>query len=232
MSKNFAKRDPKEYNLLRLIFQRAMVKFTFYPFFKLFYKLEVYGIENIPKDKSFIVAANHLSTLDPPIIATALRRPVAFMAKKELFSIPVIGTIIDWLGAFSVNREKLEIATIKTAKGVMTTKKWILAMFPQGGRDVPGKITKLNQGFAYMAKTSNVEILPVGVIGSNETSFIPFKGKVVIKIGKPLPVPVNIEETMDEWAQKIVELTGLEYTKENCKGFSGSKKNENCSTKS
>jgi 1-acyl-sn-glycerol-3-phosphate acyltransferase len=220
LTKNFARREPGEYNFLRLVFQRFVVKFIFFPFFKIFYKLEVHGIKNIPKDRSFIVAANHLSNLDPPMIATALRRPVAFMAKKELFEVPVLQNIIDWLGAFSVNREKLEISTIKTAKGIMNTKKWILAMFPQGSRDVPGKITKMTQGFAYLAKAANVEIVPVAIIGSNETTFVPFRGKIIVKIGKPLGVPTNLEETMDLWANAIVELTDFEYTKQECSGFS------------
>jgi 1-acyl-sn-glycerol-3-phosphate acyltransferase len=224
VAKNFAKREPKEYNFLRLIFQRFVVKFIFFPFYKIFYRFEVHGIENLPKDRSFIVAANHLSNLDPPMLTVALRRPVAFMAKKELFDVPIIGTIIDWLGAFSVNREKLEIATIKTAKGVMTTKKWIMALFPQGGRAVPGKITKLTQGFVYLAKASNVEIIPVSIMGSDKTTFIPFTGKIIITIGKPIPVPVNLDETMDIWATRIAELTGFEYKREDCKGFSDNKR--------
>jgi 1-acyl-sn-glycerol-3-phosphate acyltransferase len=81
LTKNFAKRDPKEYNFLRFIFHRSVVKFIFFPFYKIFYKFEVHGIENLPKNKSFIVAANHLSNLDPPMIAVALRKPIAFMAK-------------------------------------------------------------------------------------------------------------------------------------------------------
>ena len=224
MTKNFAKREPREYNFVRLIFQRFVVKFLFFPFFKIFYRLEVQGIKNIPRDKSFIVAANHLSNLDPPMIATALRKPVAYMAKKELFEVPVLSNIIDWLGAFSVNREKLEMSTIKTAKGVMSTNKWILAMFPQGSRDISGKITKMTQGFAYLAKAANVEIVPVAIIGSDKTNFVPFKGKVTVKIGKPIPAPINLEETMDGWANSIAELTGFEYAKQNCVGFSQEKR--------
>lgn len=219
---NYAKRSKEDFNLFRFLFQAFVVNFVFTPYFKIFYRLEVQGRENIPKDRSFMVAANHLSNLDPPMIASVVNpKRVAFMAKKELFEVPFIKTMIDWLGAFSVNREKLEIATIRTAKAATLTKHWVLSMFPQGNRQEPGAITRLNQGFAYLAKAANVEILPVAVIGSNETNknHIPFKGKILVKIGKPLPVPTNLEESMDEWAKVISELTGFEYNRENCEGF-------------
>lgn len=215
MARNFSKREVSEFNSFRALFQRMVCKFVFFPFFKFFYRFEVIGKENIPTDRSFIVAANHLSHFDPPMIATALRRPVAFMAKKELFEVPVIRHFIDWLGAFAVNREKLEIATIKTAKAAISTKKWIMALFPQGGRDLPsGKIRKLTQGVAYLAKATKAEILPVSIENSDNYKFWTFQSKIVIKIGKPLPVPTDLDESMDQWAKAIVALNGFEYDKE------------------
>lgn len=215
MAKNFAKREASDFNIFRLVFQRMVCKFVFYPFFKFFYRFEVHGEENIPTDKSFIVAANHLSHFDPPMIATILRRPVAYMAKKELFEIPFISKCIDWLGAFAVNREKLEIATIKTAKAAISTKRWTMALFPQGGRDLPsGEIRKITQGVAYLAKATNAEILPVSIENSDDYKFWKFKSKIIIKIGEPLPIPTDLDESMKLWVDAIIKLNGFKCDKE------------------
>ncbi|MBQ7125743.1 1-acyl-sn-glycerol-3-phosphate acyltransferase, partial [bacterium] len=95
--------------------------------FKLVYRLEVYGRENIPKTNAYIVAPNHLSTLDPPLIAGIMPRSVAFMAKKELFDNPFLCWWLNWLGAFAVDREHLSVSTIRT---VLTIKKtdWVFGI--------------------------------------------------------------------------------------------------------
>lgn len=205
MASKFAKVEAKDYRWWRALIQYWVIYFLLYPFFKIFYRVEVYGRENIPKDKSIIVAANHLSYFDPVIISLGTKRPVAYMAKEELFHVPVLSQIIQLLGAFSVNREKLEIATIKSAKAVLTTN-WLLGIFPEGTRIKTGKIGNVNKGFGYLAKSTNSEILPFGIVGSNTCC-----GKLIVRIGKPIPVPENPEDAVEQWGKAISELTGLEY---------------------
>lgn len=208
MASKFAKVEAKNYCWWRAFIQYCVIYFFLYPFFKIFYRVKVYGRENIPKDKSIIVAANHLSYFDPVIVALSMNRPVAYMAKEELFHVPVLSQIIQILGAFAVNREKLEIATIRSSKAVLTTS-WHLCIFPEGTRITTGKIGNVNKGFGYLAKSTNSEILPLGIIGSNT-----FCGKLIVKIGKPIPVPENPEDAINGWAKAISELTGLEYIPE------------------
>jgi 1-acyl-sn-glycerol-3-phosphate acyltransferase len=210
MLKNYAKREVTEYNCWRALLHYVSIYFILCPYFKIFYKAKIEGQENIPKNESFIVAANHMSYLDPVIVSMAVKRPIAYMAKKELFEKPILKEVIDFYGAFAVSREKVEISTIKTAKAVVSTKKWILAMFPQGGRETPGKITRVNPGFAYIAKMTNAKILPISIVGSHEYNPAPFKGNLVVKIGKPMDVPINIEETMQLWSSTVAELSGFE----------------------
>jgi len=205
MTSKFAKIEAKNYCWWRALIQYWVIYFLLYPFFKIFYRVKVYGRENIPRDRSIIVAANHLSFFDPVIISLATRRPVAYMAKEELFYVPVISQIIQILGAFAVNRDKLEVATIKSAKAVLTTK-WLLGIFPEGTRIKTGKIGSITRGFGYLAKSTNSEILPLGIVGSNT-----FCGKLIVRIGKPIPVPENPEEAIEQWGKAISELTGLEY---------------------
>ena len=208
MASKFAKVEAKDYCWWRRLFQYFVVYFILYPFFLIFYRVKVYGRENVPKDKSVIVAANHISYFDPVIVSLATRRPVAYMAKEELFHVPVISQLIQALGAFAVNRGKLEIATIRSAKAVLTTD-WLLGIFPEGTRVKAGKIGNINKGFGYLAKSTNSEILPLGIVGSNT-----FCGKLVVRIGKPIPVPENPQEAIVQWGKAISELTGFEYVQE------------------
>jgi len=205
MASKFSKIDAKNCTWWRALIQYFVIYFILYPFFKIFYRVEVYGRENIPMDRSILVAANHISYFDPVIVSLATKRPIAYMAKKELFQVPVLSQLIQLLGAFAVNREKLEVSTIKSAKAVLTTK-WLLGMFPEGTRVKSGKVGNIHKGFGYLAKMTGSEILPLGISGSNTCC-----GKLIVRIGKPIPVPENPEEAIKSWGRAISELTGLEY---------------------
>lgn len=210
MTKNFTKREATDFSDKRALNHYFCINFLFKPYFYTFYRFKVEGKENIPKDKSFIAAANHLSHLDPPLVTTATERPIAFMAKHELFKVPLLSGYMWWMGAFAVNRENLDVSTIKTAKAVTTTK-WILSLFPQGGRRKPGKIEDINKGFAAISKATKTDVLPIAILGSEKYSFIPWGGKITVKIGKPIPYCKDPEEMMDKWGRAVAELSGYEY---------------------
>lgn len=212
----YSLRTPEFYNRWRKLFL-FLVTHVFYMIrFKLVYRLEVQGKENIPQDNSYIIAANHLSTLDPPLVCAIMKRGVAYMAKKELFENPFMRWWLDWLGAFAVDREKLGVSTIKT---VMTIKKtgWVLGIFPQGTRQEPGEISHITKGFASLAKSTKCGILPVGITGTQEVKRFPFTGKIVVKIGKLIPYSDDVTDMVDAWGNAIQELTGFKYNKEQVK---------------
>lgn len=211
MARNFAKVEAKHYTNWRIFVQYCVIYLILYPFFKIFFRAEIHGRENIPKGKSVIVAANHTSYFDPVIMALGMSKPVAYMAKEELFRVPVLSQIIQILGAFAVNRKKLEIATIRSAKNVLSTTNWFLGIFPEGTRVQTGKIGHVHQGFGYLAKATNSEILPLGIILKRDVC--PLFGKLIVKIGKPIPVPATPEEAINNWGKAMQELTGLEYVK-------------------
>ena len=210
---SYTKRSAKDYNLFRSFFQTLVCKGLYMLRFKLVYKLEVQGRENIPKDNNYIVASNHLSTLDPPLIAAIMPRHVAFMAKKELFDIWLLRIFLDWLGAFAVNREKLGPSTIKTVLSIKDSN-WVFGIFPQGTREEPGKISGVTKGFANIAKITKCGILPIGIIGTNEVKRLPFSGKIIVKIGKIIPYSDNIDSMVNQWGKAVEELTGYEYIQE------------------
>ena len=210
--RNYAKRETKEYNFMTEIFQWIAVWIFVMPYAGLFFRIKVEGRENIPKNESFLVAPTHSSYLDPELVSFATMRPIAYMAKKELYDVPILRQIIVCLGTFAVNRDKLEIATIRTAQAIMQTKRWMLSMFPQGNRDLPGKITKVNPGFAYLARAAKTKILPVSIHGAAGFSKIPFSKKLSIKIGKPFEPSKNLADTMEQWCEAIVALGDYEMT--------------------
>lgn len=212
--RKYTKREAKEYNKFRTFFQWFVANCIYGLYFKIMYRLEIQGRENIPKDKKFIVAANHMSAADPFLTIVATQKPTAYMAKEDLFHSNFLMTLfLDWLGAFAVNRDKLDVSTIKTALAIKNSK-WDLGLFPQGTRVLNGKIENISRGFAALAKTTKTDILPIAIIGADKKTKIPFTGKVILKIGLPISVSDDINEMVDKWCEAISELTGFEYVKE------------------
>ena len=211
MSRNYARRYANEYNIFRMIYQILWCIFIAIPIFWLFYKFEIRGRENIPKGKKFICAANHVSHLDPFLVSIAVRKPIAYMAKKELFENFGFFTLnIDWLGAFAVNRQKLEVSTIKTVKELYKTN-WLLGIFPQGGIRRNHTIEKINKGFAVIAKAAKWDILPISITGCEKYNWIPFKAKVIVQIGKPISYELSQDEIIETWGKQVASMSHYQY---------------------
>ena len=212
--KNYSLRDAKYYNKW-IRFFLFLVSHVFYMIrFKLVYRLEVQGKDNIPKDNKYIIAANHLSTLDPPLICGVIDRGVSCMAKKELFNNVFMRWWLDWLGAFAVDRGKVSVSTLKTVKTIKDTE-WVLGIFPQGTRQEPGEIRDITKGFASIAKINKCGILPVGITGTEVAKRIPFSGKIKVKIGELIPYSENTDEMVEKWGNEIEKLTGFKYIPKN-----------------
>ena len=209
-NENHTYREAKFFNIWRRIFLFLVTHIFYMIRFKLVYRLEVIGKENIPKDSNFIIAANHLSTLDPPLICAVMNRGVACMAKIELFKNPFMKWWLNWLGAFAVDREHVSVSTMKTVKAIKNTE-WVLGIFPQGTRQLDGEIKNITKGFASIAKSNKCGILPIGITGTQEVKRLPFSGKITVKIGEIIPYSDNIEEMINKWGESIQSLTGLKY---------------------
>ena len=108
--------------------------------FRIFLRLRIEGAENIPKDGPLVIACNHLSLLDPPVLGTAATRKVHFMAKEELF-VPVLGDIYRLLGAFPVRRGGADRAAIKHGIDILESNQ-VLAIFPEGTRSKTGELAR------------------------------------------------------------------------------------------
>jgi len=208
--RNFNRRFPYEYNLFRTIFQLLFVKIVVRSFFAIFYDYKITGRENILKHRKsdkLIYTANHVSNFDPPMVALAVRRPIAFMAKKELFeSSEKLSWLIKRLGAFAVDRTKPEIATFKTVRDILSTS-WSLGVFPQGGIRPYGELNEIKKGFIVIAKHAKADIVPVTISDfSGYPKLKPFtRRKVAVHVGKPISYELPEDVIIYEWCKQISE---------------------------
>lgn len=214
--KKYMVKSVKDFNWFRTFWQALVCKFWYGLSYHFIYRLEVYGRENVPKTNDYIAVGNHMSTLDPPLVANILPNPVAFMAKKELFYHPALKIMLDWLGTFAVDRENVGLSTIKTAKTIRTTKNWVFGIFPQGTREVGDEICNVTRGFVKLAKATKCNILPIGIVGTDKPKKIPFTGKVIVRIGPVIELTDNEDEMFEKWIEAIQQLTGFKYVPLEC----------------
>ncbi|QAY66182.1 lysophospholipid acyltransferase family protein [Paenibacillus protaetiae] len=126
------------------------------------FRLKSSGVEHIPLRGPIIVASNHVSNFDPPTVGIPIKRKLHFMAKVELFKVPLFGPLIRRLGAFPVNRGGVSKDAIKAAIALLKEGK-ALAMFPEGSRNSGGSGKK---GLALIAHRSGALIVPAAIIGN------------------------------------------------------------------
>ena len=85
------------------------------PILRFYFRSNIYGVENVPQQGPLLIVSNHASDLDPPIVSVSLRRPVAYMAKEELFNVPILKQIITLYGAYPVKRGSADRSAIRSA---------------------------------------------------------------------------------------------------------------------
>ena len=175
----------------KLIYQLVSNLFVL-PIYKFVFRGQLIGRENIPQKNSYIMVSNHGSLLDPPLLGHALRRNISFMAKAELFKIPVLGFIIKACGAYPVKRGIVDKNTIKTACKKLSNENCI-GIFIDGTRQKNGRVNKPKQGAALLAFKNQKLLLPVAIVNSHRLIrfkfFIPLFSKIVIKVGEPVQPP-------------------------------------------
>ena len=175
----------------KLIYQLVSKLFVL-PIYKFVFRGHLIGIENIPQKNAFIMVSNHGSLLDPPLLGHALGRNISFMAKAELFKIPLLGFIIKACGAYPVKRGIVDKNTIKTACKKLSNDNSI-GIFIDGTRQKNGRVNRPKQGAALLAFKNQKLLLPVAIVNSHRLIrfkfFIPLFSKIVIKVGKPVQPP-------------------------------------------
>ena len=186
-------------------FVYAIVRLLFQPFFHIYFRYQRIGREHIPQQGPVIIAANHRSFLDPFVIATMARRPMYYVAKSEIFAIPIVGRLVSALGGFPVRRGAGDHDMIETAKAILARGD-ILLMFPEGTRTRPGSLGQPRRGVGRLALETGAPVVPVAVIGTEAVR----KGwrirphKVRIRAGRALHFP-KVEHPAKELAGAVTD---------------------------
>ena len=156
---------------------------------KLLFQLEVRGREFVPPQGAFILASNHLSYLDPPMLGVASPRILHFMASASLFNHPGFGWVIRHLNAFPLRRDEQDPASIRLALQHLRRGR-VLVVFPEGGRSRTGQLGKARPGIGLLAAHAKVPVVPVYLSGTDkalprQARFIRLH-KISVHFGKPL----------------------------------------------
>ncbi|PSB15376.1 1-acyl-sn-glycerol-3-phosphate acyltransferase, partial [filamentous cyanobacterium CCP2] len=169
----------------------------------------IYGAENVPRMGGLVVVANHASDFDPPIVSNCVRRPVSYMAKEELFQVPVLGRAIQLYGAYPVKRGSADRSAIRAALAQLE-QGWAVGVFLQGTRTPDARIPSPKLGAAMIAAKAQVPLLPVSLWGTQaiiqKGSKLPRSVPVTVRIGKPITPPASGDRiTLEAVTQQCVE---------------------------
>jgi 1-acyl-sn-glycerol-3-phosphate acyltransferase len=160
------------------------------PFFLLYFRMQRIGREHLPRSGPLLLASNHRSFLDPFVIGTLVRRPVYYMAKRELFEKRWQAWLLNSLGAFPVDRGAGDAQAMNTARAILARGDCVV-IFPEGTRTRPGPLGDPRRGIARLALETGAPVAPVAVIGTDlvRRGLRIRPAKVRLRVGHPLLFP-------------------------------------------
>src|SRR4051812_22678678 len=167
-----------------------VVRALLQPFFHVYFRMERLGREHAPADGPLLIAANHRSFLDPFVVGFLVRRPVYFVAKKELFSNRLVAWLLNSLGAFPIDRGNADGDAMATAREILERGDAVV-IFPEGTRTRPGPLGEPKRGVGRLALETGAPVLPVAVFGTEDVR----RGwrirprKIRVRCGRPITFP-------------------------------------------
>jgi glycerol-3-phosphate dehydrogenase (NAD(P)+) len=173
------------------------------PFLRVYFRLANTGREHVPREGGVIIAPNHRSFLDPFVIGICMRRPVYFVAKRELFENRLIGWFLNCLGAFPIRRGESDEESVETAKRILARGDMVM-IFPEGTRIRSGSLGRAKRGVGRLALEAGVPVVPVAVHGTERAR----RGwrirpvKVKVRFGRPLTFP-HVENASKTLASEV-----------------------------
>ena len=152
---------------------------------KLIYRLKFVGTENEPQEGALLVCSNHISAADPFLVSAATRNQISYMAKKELFKVPLVNKLVTALGAYPVDRKGADAGAVKKTIKMLEEGRCI-GIFPQGHRQrgVDPRETEVKNGAALIAVKANATVLPC-FVKTKKRRWTPFC-RVDVYIGEPI----------------------------------------------
>ena len=180
------------------------------------FDIQVVGRQNVPETGPLIIASNHLSWADVPLIPAFLKRKVVYMAKEETFH-GKMGWVVRFLGAFPVKRGEADRQSLRTAQEILTTGR-VLSIFPEGTRSKIHSLGQAHAGTGMIALRSGAPVVPVAIYGS-EKAFKKFRPRITIIFGKPMILKPkgkkitreDIDESTEHVMLRIASMLPPEY---------------------
>ena len=177
------------------------------------WRMRVHGAQNVPANGPAIVACNHVSYFDPPLLGTACPRRIRYMAKRELFQIPILGPMITAFGAYPVDRSGSPMAAIRRSVDVLRRGE-VIGMFPEGTRNRDGTV-QAREGVALLAALGHAPVVPAKVLGTDAVSRL---GRFEVFFGPPLRLPEGRKATREELANFTEQIMQAIHTLEKTVG--------------
>lgn len=191
----------------------SVSRFFLWLLVKILFRARYEGTENVPKEGPVLLAPNHASYIDPPLVGAGVPRRITFLAKEELFR-GLLGWWIHTVGGKPVFRGKGDVGVFRIAEKAFQNGE-VLLLFPEGTRTHDGRLQPMRDGIGLIVKRTGVPLVPVGVVGTYEAwsrhRKFPKLLKVTVRYGKPLDFSQLAEgSTGREAYREIVNKLGEE----------------------
>ena len=175
------------------------------PFFLLYFRMQRIGSEHLPRRGPLLLASNHRSFLDPFLIGTLVRRPVYYMAKRELFEKRWQAWLLNGLGAFPVDRGAGDTEAMDTARAILERGDCVV-LFPEGTRVRPGPLGSPRRGVGRLVLRTGAPVAPVAVIGTDgvRRGWRIRPRRVRLRVGAPLLFG-TVEDSSPRLAAAVTE---------------------------
>ena len=177
-------------------------------YYRLYHRGRVWNRDRLPQAGGVILAANHVSFLDPPLLGAACRREAFYMARDTLFRNPLAGWLLRSWNCVPIKREGGDIAALRTALRMLADGKAVL-MFPEGTRSKDGNLQEGRAGIGMIVVKSKVPIVPMRIFGTDHAlprgASLPRPAKLTIRFGEPFTysLPANVDELHGEAAKAL-----------------------------
>jgi 1-acyl-sn-glycerol-3-phosphate acyltransferase len=153
------------------------------------FRLKIYGQENLIEEGPAILASNHASFIDPPLVGVACRKEIYYLARKSLFEKPVIGPILAQLNTVPVDRDRGDVAAVRAILQILKSGNRVV-VFPEGTRSRDGNLQPAKAGLGLIIAKSLAPVVPIRIFGSYaalpRTGGIRLFSPVTLVVGKPI----------------------------------------------
>lgn len=177
--------------------------------FTIWFRARTRGLENLPKEGPGLILMNHESFLDPLVAAVWIKRPVSYLARHDLFDVPVVGWILRRTYVMPINRLKGSSAAMR-ATIQRLDQGFLVGIFPEGARTEDGELGEIKGGFLAITRRAPVPIIPMGIAGTRKAmaygDFFPKPFRVRVVIGEPLDAEEVARLSTKERQGEMLEL--------------------------